>query len=75
MGSLISSKKQDSLQECLICEQERDNGIHLLNYFICKNCESDIVQSETKDQGYNLYVHRLRKVKNALMPTGQNKAN
>ncbi|MBU9713712.1 sigma factor G inhibitor Gin [Evansella tamaricis] len=72
MGSFISAKKQDSLQECLICEEEKNKGIHLLNYFICENCETDIVKSDTGDQGYELYVNRLKKVKNALIPNKKN---
>ncbi|SDZ66629.1 Inhibitor of sigma-G Gin [Evansella caseinilytica] len=73
MRNLITAKKQHSLQECLICEQEKDQGIHLLNYFICAECESEIVQTNTDDRGYAYYLKRLKKVRDVLLPAGEDK--
>lgn len=67
MRSILSAKKQDSLQDCLICEMEKDNGIYLLNYFICKECESEIIATETEHANYSYYLERLRKVRDTLM--------
>lgn len=67
MRSILSAKQQDSLQECLICELQKDQGIHLLNYFICKECECEIVSTETDNANYGYYLERLRKVREALI--------
>ncbi|MDG5789957.1 sigma factor G inhibitor Gin [Evansella sp. AB-P1] len=75
MKNIMPAKKQNSLQDCLICEEEKDRGIHLLNYFICVECEKDIVQSETEDRGYKLYLDRLRKVKDTLISMKEDKVH
>ncbi|MFA9559762.1 sigma factor G inhibitor Gin [Evansella sp. AB-rgal1] len=72
MKNILPAKKQDTLQDCLICEEKKDLGIHLLNYFICVECEHDIVKSDTSDQSYTYYLGRLRKVKQALLPISEN---
>ncbi|MDQ0258005.1 hypothetical protein J2S74_005468 [Evansella vedderi] len=69
MRGILSAKKQNSLKECLICEMEKDLGIHLLNYFICKECEHEIVTTETDNSNYGYYLERLKKVREALSAT------
>ncbi|ADU28320.1 sigma factor G inhibitor Gin [Evansella cellulosilytica] len=74
MKSLLEEKKYESLKECLICEEEKGKGIHLLNYFICTECEHDIVTSDTDNSSYRYYLNRLKKVKEALMPSTEKNA-
>ena len=75
MKSMISAKKQESLQECLICEEQKDRGIYLLNYFICGSCEQEIVRTDTGERGYSYYLDRLKKVRDALVQMKENKVH
>lgn len=74
MGSFFSRKTDDELKTCLICEESKRSGIHLLNYFICEECEFHIVHTETNDKGYRYYLERLKKVRNALVEMKKDKA-
>ena len=47
---------------CIICEKEKENGIFLLQSFVCIECERDIVQTETNSPLYRFYVQQMKKV-------------
>ena len=49
-------------ETCIICEQEKNRGIHLYTRFICLDCEQDIIRTETNDPKYQYYLDRLKKV-------------
>ncbi|WP_232735671.1 sigma factor G inhibitor Gin [Alteribacter populi] len=66
MKGMLASNKTATLQECLICKEEKRQGIHLLEYFICKSCEQDIVTTDTDDQRYDDYLYQLRKIRDSL---------
>ncbi|SDD66166.1 Inhibitor of sigma-G Gin [Terribacillus halophilus] len=45
---------------CGICDQEKQEGIHLYRLFICKQCEQKIIQTEPKEVQYHYFVKKLR---------------
>ncbi|MFD3448287.1 sigma factor G inhibitor Gin [Microbacteriaceae bacterium 4G12] len=47
---------------CIICEEEKQEGIFLYNGFICETCERDIVQTSTDHPKYAFYLRQLRKI-------------
>lgn len=47
-------------ETCLICEKERDVGIHICDQFICETCEQKLVQTDTADTDYGYYLRKLR---------------
>ncbi|WP_246945980.1 sigma factor G inhibitor Gin [Bacillus pinisoli] len=55
--------KRDSIGEtCVVCEIPKDKGIHLYTSFICTDCETDMIQTETNHPNYKFYLKQLRKV-------------
>ncbi|TMW69979.1 sigma factor G inhibitor Gin [Alteribacter natronophilus] len=66
MKGMLASEQTQEMQECLICKQEKGYGIQVLHYFICESCEQELVNTDTKEEAYNEYVHRLRKVRDSL---------
>lgn len=53
----------DSVGEtCIICDQKKENGIHIYTQFICDECEKEIVSTETSDVRYKYYLTQLKKV-------------
>lgn len=49
-------------ESCVICEQNKQLGIHLYTSFICTECEKMMIQTDTSDPNYKFYVDKLRKV-------------
>ncbi|WP_096186125.1 sigma factor G inhibitor Gin [Evansella halocellulosilytica] len=68
MKSILKEEKKDCFQECLICKEKKEAGIHLVNFFICKHCERDVVESDVEDESYDYYVEQLSQVRDQLIP-------
>ncbi|KJE27699.1 sigma factor G inhibitor Gin [Geobacillus thermoleovorans] len=47
---------------CIVCEQEKKEGIFLFGHFLCLDCNQAIVQTNTDDPNYSFYVRQLRKM-------------
>lgn len=62
MGSLLARKQVG--ETCVVCEQAKTAGIHLYTSFICTECESVMIKTDTCDPKYKYYVEKLRKVTN-----------
>lgn len=60
MGLLATDKNYG--ETCIICEETKYKGIHLYTRFICTDCEKNILQTETNDPKYSLYLKQLKKV-------------
>lgn len=67
MGIFLSAKKQKNEQICLVCDQTNDKGIHLLNYFICEQCEREITLTNPSEKNYRYYLKHFKKVRHALI--------
>ncbi|MFJ7978601.1 sigma factor G inhibitor Gin [Peribacillus sp. JNUCC 23] len=58
----MSTLKKNTEETCIVCDQVKDDGIHLYTSFICKQCELAMVETETDDPRYKYYLKRLKKV-------------
>lgn len=47
---------------CIVCDEEKENGIHLFTHFICETCEQNIRLTEPEDELYRYYLQKLKKV-------------
>lgn len=45
---------------CVICEEEKVEGIHLYTLFICTLCEYNIIHTEVREEKYRYYVEKLK---------------
>lgn len=48
------------MKQCIICEEEKQAGIHLYLLFICTDCEHNMIYTEPRDEKYNYYVKKLK---------------
>ena len=50
--------------ECMICGKlvDQAKGIHLLQHFICNECEKEIITTDTGDEQYHFFVERLQQL-------------
>ncbi|WP_238535188.1 sigma factor G inhibitor Gin [Fictibacillus macauensis] len=46
----------------MICEQYKETGIHIVQQYICLECEERIVGCEPTDPFYQHYLAQLRKL-------------
>ncbi len=44
---------------CMICGDEKKQGLHIVDQFICETCESDIVHTDVGDPRYAEYLSKL----------------
>jgi hypothetical protein len=49
-------------ETCVICELSKDKGIHLYTSFICTDCESEMVHTQTNHPNYKFYLQQMRKI-------------
>ncbi|WP_017434453.1 MULTISPECIES: sigma factor G inhibitor Gin [Parageobacillus] len=61
MGTSITSK-DDMEKVCIVCEQSKQEGIHIFGRFLCLDCEKAMVQTDTADPKYRFYVKQLKKI-------------
>lgn len=47
---------------CIICEEEKENGIYICNQLICQSCQKKLVETDVDDANYDLLVQQLRKL-------------
>lgn len=59
----MKSSLHSTGEMCLICEENKQNGIHILHQYICMDCEEKIVSADTTDEYYHHYLNQLRKLK------------
>ncbi|MFB5663730.1 sigma factor G inhibitor Gin [Alteribacillus sp. HJP-4] len=60
----INKQTAENWQElCVLCEEEHQEGIHVVDAFICKSCESRLLQLEPGETLYIQAVRKLRKIR------------
>ncbi|MBA4603899.1 sigma factor G inhibitor Gin [Thermoactinomyces mirandus] len=47
-------------QICMVCQQKRNNGLRILNNYICDACEKEIVECDSRQILYGYFVWKLR---------------
>ncbi|MBU8908402.1 sigma factor G inhibitor Gin [Desertibacillus haloalkaliphilus] len=63
MGEAYNQQYQHKHKQCVVCDENKQQGIHLFDSFICEDCEREIVLTDTKDKLYKYYLEKLRKIK------------
>lgn len=48
---------------CIVCEEEKELGIHLNTSFLCCECEKTMLSVEPSDPLYRFFIKKLRKIK------------
>ncbi|MEK5035438.1 sigma factor G inhibitor Gin [Paenibacillus sp. FSL R7-0302] len=54
--------EQQTGKACIICGQEKEEGIVIVAHFICVDCESEMVRTEAEDVKYNFFINRMKKI-------------
>ncbi|MCL6585072.1 MAG: sigma factor G inhibitor Gin [Anoxybacillus sp.] len=51
-------------ETCIVCEQPKEQGIHIYTKFLCIDCEKEIVRTDMIDPKYRFYLQQLKKIMN-----------
>jgi hypothetical protein len=64
-GDQMNSGEDHSLtgEFCVICNKQKEKGIHLYTSFICTECEQEMIHTNTNEPKYQYYIKKLRRVK------------
>ncbi|MEJ8546130.1 sigma factor G inhibitor Gin [Brevibacillus borstelensis] len=49
-------------QRCIVCEEERLDGIAICEQFICQHCEQEMVHTDVQDAKYPFFIHQMRRI-------------
>ncbi|WP_223703278.1 sigma factor G inhibitor Gin [Sutcliffiella deserti] len=49
-------------ETCMVCEEKKDKGIHVYTEFLCRDCEKEMLQTDTSDPRYKFYLQQLKKI-------------
>ncbi len=47
---------------CIICEEDRMQGIRICTSFICISCEYNLIHTDTQEEKYRYYVQKLKPI-------------
>lgn len=47
---------------CVLCKQQKKDGIHLCEVNVCEECEQKLVDVNVDDEMYPLFVEKLRQL-------------
>ncbi|MFD2611577.1 sigma factor G inhibitor Gin [Paenibacillus gansuensis] len=47
---------------CIICGEQKAEGIHIVSEFICDACETEMVRTDVKDEKYPFFIHQLKQI-------------
>ncbi|UOR10711.1 sigma factor G inhibitor Gin [Halobacillus amylolyticus] len=54
-------------ESCSICSKKTDDGIHLLQVYICRTCEQEIVETPADDPKYQFFVQQMNKAHRSII--------
>ena len=59
----------ENKKQCIICEEnkETETGYFILDSFICLECESDILQTDTSSPYYSFILKQMKKLNTIAM--------
>ncbi|MFZ3591004.1 sigma factor G inhibitor Gin [Bacillus sp. DJP31] len=58
----VMRKREFIGETCMICEQEKEKGIHVYTSFLCIECENEMINTQTSHPMYKFYLQQMRKI-------------
>ena len=49
-------------ETCMICGREQTEGLHIVEEFICVDCERELVNTDVQDAKYPFFINRMKQV-------------
>lgn len=63
-GTSAEAKKADDarIESCMICGRRQSEGLYIIEEFICRDCESEMVHTDVMDAKYPFFIHRMKQI-------------
>ena len=58
----IEAGKDNAAETCMICGQQQTEGLHIVEEFICADCEREMVHTDVWDAKYPFFIHQMKQV-------------
>ena len=52
----------DASRTCMICGRIQTDGLHIVEEFICLDCERELIHTEVSDAKYPFFISRMKQV-------------
>ncbi|MNI00369.1 Inhibitor of sigma-G Gin [compost metagenome] len=47
---------------CMICNQQKQEGIRIVSEFICEACEKEMIETDAQDVRYLFFVRQMKQL-------------
>ncbi|REE66523.1 inhibitor of sigma-G Gin protein [Paenibacillus taihuensis] len=54
--------EEHTSKACIICGHEKQEGIRIIDGFICESCEIEMVGTDVQDAKYPFFIHQLKRI-------------
>lgn len=55
-------QQHELTHHCIICGQQKEEGIMIVSEFICEDCETEMVRTDVRDAKYPFFIHRMKQI-------------
>lgn len=49
-------------RNCIVCDQEEPEGIFIFDSFVCRNCEAEMIKTDTAEDKYMFFIKQMRQI-------------
>ncbi len=49
-------------RQCIVCGHHCLNGIAIIEQFICVQCETEMINTDVKDEKYPFFIKQMRQI-------------
>lgn len=67
VNNMAEKTHANSVEKCSVCELKKNKGIHILNLYVCEDCEREIVVSDVSDEFYKYYLQKVKRINESLI--------
>lgn len=61
-GDWMDDAERNDGKTCIICGQDKENGIVIVSEFICEECEAEMVRTDVRDARYPFFIHQMKRI-------------
>lgn len=55
-------EQEAALRSCIVCGNDRKDGLEIWGEFICRECESEMVHTDVQDEKYPFFIQQMRQI-------------
>lgn len=60
MGDAV--QQHECTGPCIICGQDKKQGIMIISEFICEDCENEMIRTDVNDPKYPFFIHQMKQI-------------